>query len=110
MENALLVHWTCASLEEARKISSLLVEKQLVACATLIPNVESVYRWEGKIEHEKEVKVVLKTVHSLFAAVRDFILAECSYDVPEILATAVEDGHKDYLKWLQESVKQSPST
>lgn len=98
------IHWTCASLEEARKICTLLVEKRVVACAHMIPEMESVFLWKGKIDTAKEVKVVFKTKEHLFEEVKKLILQNCSYEVPEILKTPILDGHAPYLKWIDDVV------
>ncbi len=104
MSNIIFIQWTCAALEEARRIVSILVEKKLVACATLIPHVESIYRWKGKIEHDTEVKVILKTRLEHFYTIQELICAECSYDLPEIIYFNIDGGHQKYLDWLLECI------
>jgi periplasmic divalent cation tolerance protein len=94
------IQWTAPNLEEARKIARILLERKLVACANLLPNVESIYVWEGKIEVSHEVKVLLKTKSTLFEKVRDVILEYCSYKVPEIASIEMNHVHTDYQQWL----------
>ena len=100
------IFWTCATEQEAQKIAQGLIEKRLIACASIIPNVTSVYRWEGKVETAKEVKVILKTRIKHFSKVKEQILISCSYDVPEIASIKVDQVHSDYLKWLEEETKR----
>jgi periplasmic divalent cation tolerance protein len=87
---------------EAKKIVHGLLEKRLIACASIIPEVESIFRWSGQIEEAREVKVILKTVSRHFAAIRDCILSECSYDVPEITQIDITGGHLPYLTWVEQ--------
>lgn len=94
------VFWTCRDLEEGRRVARGLLERRLIACASLIPHVESIYRWEGKIEQGNEVKALLKTRRELFEGVREYIIEHCSYEVPEICEVHVERGNPPYLKWI----------
>ncbi len=94
--------WTCRDKSEAKKIIYGLLEKHFIACASIFPEVESIYRWEGKIEEGREVKVILKTVASNFDAIRNHILSQCSYEVPEIVQINIADGHLPYLSWVIE--------
>src|SRR5579862_3272631 len=105
MTDKKLVLTTCASLEEARKISSALIERQLAACVNIVPQIESVYRWQGKVEEAREWLLLIKTTAERFPAVRDALLELHSYDVPECVAIAAEDGSAGYLDWIGESVK-----
>lgn len=100
--SVVLILWTCATLEEARRICHELVEKKLVACANIIPHVESIYLWEDKVESGNESKVFLKTLDSHFQQVRDYIREHCSYDVPEVSKITIDAGNPDYLRWVGE--------
>lgn len=105
MSQPIQIFWTCADLDEARRISRALVEKRLVACANIIPRIESVFLWEGEIATETEVKVIFKTLEEKFEAVKQEILAQASYDVPEILKINISGGNDTYLDWLVEVVR-----
>lgn len=94
------IFWTCRDHPEAKKIIHGLLEKRLIACASVFPEIESIYRWEGKIEESKEVKVILKTTREHFAAVQSYILTHCSYEVPEILQVDIAEGNPRYLSWV----------
>ncbi len=101
MENAVVVLCTFPSIEEARQIGAALVERQVAACVNLLPGVESIYRWEGKVERAGEILAVIKTTRyaDLEAAIRELH----PYEVPEVLALEVAAGSAGYLKWLAES-------
>ncbi len=103
MTDKRIVLSTAGSEDEARKIARALVERQLAACVNLIPQIESVYRWQGKIETGREWLLLIKTTADQFAGVSDAIRQLHSYDLPECIAIAIEDGSAAYLKWLSES-------
>lgn len=96
---------TAGSEDEARKIAHHLVEHQLAACVNIVPQIESIYRWQGKVESAREWLLLIKTTAEKFPAVRDAIRQIHSYDVPECIAIAIEDGSAAYLQWIGESVK-----
>lgn len=97
-----LILWTCANNEEAHRICHELVEKRLVACANILPQVESIYFWGGKVETGNEVKVFLKTLDTHYPAVSDYIKEHCSYDVPEVSKISIDAGNPDYVDWLRD--------
>jgi len=105
MTDKRIVLSTAGSEEEARKIAHYLVENRLAACVNLVPHVQSVYRWEGKVEANREFLMVIKTSTEKFAEVRDAILELHSYDLPECLVLAVEDGSAEYMEWLADSLR-----
>ncbi len=94
------IFWTCANIEEAKRIARELLQRRLIACASMMP-VESLFRWEEKIDEAKEVKAILKTRRDRFAEVRDYILKHGSYKVPEIAAVKAETVNPSYLNWLE---------
>ena len=94
------IFWTCRDKTEAQKILHALLNQQLIACASVFPEVESIYRWEGKIEESKEAKVILKTARKHFDAVQSYIQKHCSYEVPEILQVDIVQGNPRYLSWV----------
>ncbi len=99
------IFWACRDKEEAKKIIHRLLEERLIACASIFPEVVSIYRWEGKIEENLEVKVILKSVASHFESIQNYILEEGSYEVPEILQVDISDGNPRYLAWVYENSK-----
>ena len=100
-KGALVVLCTFPDVEQAREIAAALVERRLAACVNLLPGVESIYCWEGKVERAGEVLGVIKTTRypELEAALKELH----PYEVPEILALPVAAGLAGYLKWLGES-------
>jgi periplasmic divalent cation tolerance protein len=105
MTDKRLVLTTCGSLEEARGIAHALVERQLAACVNIAPQIESVYRWQGEIETATEWLVVIKTTADAFTRLRDTLTELHSYELPECVEIAVEDGSAAYLEWIGESVR-----
>jgi periplasmic divalent cation tolerance protein len=105
--DARVVLTTAANEEEARKIAHALVERQLAACVNIIPRIESVYRWQGKVESAEEWLLVIKTTAAAFAGVRGAIKELHSYDLPECICLTVDAGSDAYLKWISDGVKQA---
>ncbi len=100
MTDALVVFCTCSSRDEALKLAHAVVSEEAAACVNIIPLVESVYRWEGKIESAQEVLLLIKTTRERFAALRDLLVKLHSYDTPEVIAVPVVAGLPKYLEWL----------
>lgn len=106
MSDKIVVLVTCSSPKEANKIGRAAVEARLAACANILESpIQSIYRWKGRVESAREVLMILKTSRKRFAALASEIRKLHSYDVPEIIALPVERGSRDYLKWLENSVK-----
>ena len=105
MTDKRIVLSTAGSEDEARKIAHHLVEQRLAACVNIIPRIESVYRWEGKVESNREYLLLIKTSSAMFPEVRDAILELHSYELPECVELAVEDGSSEYLQWVGESLQ-----
>ncbi len=101
----LLIFWTAANSEEAKKIARELVAKKWVACASIIPEVISLFSWKGKGEEAIEAKVMFKTKKNYFPQILEYIQKHCSYEVPEVLQIAIRDGNPSYLKWMDELLK-----
>ena len=106
MTNKRLVLTTVSSPEESKKIAHALVKDRLAACVNIIPKIESVYRWEGKVEEAQEYLLLIKTTTESFPAIRDAIQQLHSYEVPECIALAIDDGSEKYLNWITDSVKK----
>ena len=104
MTDKRIVLSTAGSAEEARRIARYLVERQLAACVNMIPQLESIYRWQGKIESSQECLLLIKTSADQFPAVRDAICELHSYELPECIALGIEDGSSEYLDWLGDSL------
>ncbi|MGD0215274.1 MAG: divalent-cation tolerance protein CutA [Terriglobales bacterium] len=105
MTDKRLVLTTCGSLEEARSIAQALVERQLAACVNIAPQIESVYRWQGEVETATECLLVIKTTIEAFHRVREALAELHSYELPECIEIAIEEGSAPYLEWIGESVR-----
>src|SRR5665811_619258 len=105
MTDKRIVLSTAGSEEEARKIARHLVEHQLAACVNIVPQIESIYRWEGKVESSREWLLIVKTTAAKFPAVRDAIRELHSYELPECITINIEDGSPEYIDWLANSLK-----
>jgi periplasmic divalent cation tolerance protein len=95
-----LVLTTADSEELADRIARTLVERRLAACVNVVGPVHSVYRWKGEIVSDQERMLVIKTSAGRFPEVRETIRELHSYDVPEVLAIAIDEGDRPYLDWL----------
>lgn len=91
---------TAGSQEEARKIAESLVEEKKAACVNIVPGVDSLFRWEGKLDSARESLLLVKTRASLFPEIVELVKRTHSYEVPEIIALPIIAGSEDYLKWL----------
>jgi periplasmic divalent cation tolerance protein len=103
MTDARIVFTTAGSADEARKIARALVERRLAACVNLVSQIESIYRWEGKVEHATEWLLVIKTQASTFDRLRDAIKELHSYSVPECVMLHVDAGSQEYLAWIEDN-------
>jgi periplasmic divalent cation tolerance protein len=101
MSQVIQIVTTTANAEDARRIARALVERRLAACVQIVGPIESVYRWEGKIETAAEFQCWIKTRAELYDRVEQTIRELHTYDVPEILAVPVVQGSAAYLEWLR---------
>ncbi len=98
---------TASAVEEGQSIANTLVEKQLAACVNIIPNISSVYRWEGQIQSETEVLLLIKTTKDLEAKVYREVQNVHSYDTPELITLPITNGSDAYLDWMTNSVRNN---
>jgi periplasmic divalent cation tolerance protein len=101
---ARVVLTTVAHAEEAGRLARVLVEERLAACVSVVPGVESVYRWKGKVESAAEILLLIKTGVEQLAALEARLHELQSYETPEFLVLKVEAGSHAYLEWLQGNV------
>jgi len=104
-DEAIVVLMTAANGEEAARLADLLIGAHLAACVQILPEIESVYRWQGKIERQAETLLLAKTVRSKFEDLEREVRALHSYDTPEIIALPIVAGSAPYLTWLGDNVK-----
>ncbi len=96
---------TAANREEAARLAQMLVEKRLAACVQILPEMESVYRWQGKIERQAEVLLIAKTTGARFEELEREVRVLHSYVTPEIVAFPLTAGSSPYLEWLKTNVE-----
>jgi periplasmic divalent cation tolerance protein len=96
---------TTPSKEEGEKIGRTLVEKKLAACANILSPISSIFAWQGKICHEQESLMILKTRKNCFPQLAEEVKRGHSYSVPEIIALPIVEGSLDYLNWIQENTQ-----
>lgn len=99
-----IVFCTCPDVTTARQIAQEVVESGAAACASLVPGLTSVYRWQGRTETSEEILLMIKTTDAGYEALENAIRERHPYEVPEILAVDAVDGLPDYLQWVQSCV------
>lgn len=104
METFIEIQWTCGSIDEARKVSRFLVQERYVACAQIIPWTESVYMWNNQLETAQESKIIFKSLEKNYEKIKEIILKNSTYQVPEIIFKRIDGGHQEYLDWMAESM------
>jgi len=103
MTNARIILTTAGSKEEAGKIAHALVERRLAACVNIVPRIESVYRWQGKVEKAEEWLLLIKTQAELYTRVRDAVKELHSYDLAECVMLEISAGSQEYLDWIDKN-------
>jgi periplasmic divalent cation tolerance protein len=104
----LLVLSTCPDADTADRLARALLEAGLAACINVVPGLRSLYLWKGELQADAEVLLLIKTTAAKFPALREALVARHPYELPEVIAVAIEDGHHPYLAWLAEP--RGPST
>lgn len=94
-----LVLVTCP-VDHASTLAEILVHGNHAACVNIVPKISSVYRWEGKINHDEEALLIIKTSEKSFESLKQAVLLNHPYELPEILAVNAADGHAPYLEWV----------
>jgi periplasmic divalent cation tolerance protein len=102
--DAIAVLMTSANREEAGRLAEMLVDERLAACVQILPEMESVYRWQGKVEQQREVLLIAKTSAARFEELESKVRALHCYETPEIVAVPLIAGSPSYLAWLNASV------
>tara|TARA_B100000745_G_scaffold293421_1_gene235302 strand:- start:561 stop:878 length:318 start_codon:yes stop_codon:yes gene_type:complete len=104
LNDPIIILTTVSSKKEAELIGSKLIDKELAACVNIIPNIKSIYRWEGKINKDSEYLLIIKTVKRAEEDVFENIRKLHSYNTPEMISIPITGGEKSYLNWLSKSV------
>ena len=102
--NFFLTYITTKNEEEALKLANLALQKNLAACGNIFPKMKSIYKWQNKLQNDKETLLILKTNSDKYPLLEKLILEKHSYEVPCILKIPISDGNKEYLKWIDQSL------
>lgn len=105
--NPIVVFMTAANIDEARRIADHLVNEQLAACVQILTEIESVYRWTGEVQHDKEILILAKTTAGKFEKLESEVRALHSYETPEIVAVPVSGISTPYRDWLIANVSNA---
>ena len=105
-DQAIVVFMTTPSREEAGQLAEMLVSKRLAACVQIMPEMESVYRWQGKVELQREILLIAKTVSAKFVELESEVVKLHSCETPEIVAFPLTAGSRPYLEWLSASITE----
>ena len=105
MNEFCLVLVTAPTTEEAETIAGKIVEKELAACVNIVPKIRSIYRWQGEVQEDREVLMLIKTSARHLEKLKKRILKMHSYDIPEFLVFNVDEGDEAYLKWMGSTLR-----
>jgi periplasmic divalent cation tolerance protein len=105
MDDAVVATTTTNSIKEARELAGLLVREKLAACVQIVPKIESVYEWEGRIQDDQEYLLLIKTREKRVDEIKKIMEKQHSYEVPEFLVLPVIEGMEEYLKWMEANTK-----
>jgi len=94
---------TAPDLKTARRLARAALQKRLIACANIVPKIESHYRWQGKIERSAETLLIFKTTSARLAALETLVIDLHPYDTPEFVVLTLSAGNRRYLDWLESS-------
>lgn len=100
-----IVYVTTPNDESAKKIARALVTQKLAACVNILPGIQSIYQWEGRVNEDSEYLLMIKTVTDKVDAVSQFVRENHPYSVAEVISVKIENGNPPYLDWIEHSVK-----
>ena len=110
MDNrALLVLTNVPDSATAERIAQVLVEARLAACVNVLPGIQSIYRWQGAVTRSSELQLSIKTTTERYASLEEAIRMHHPYDVPEIIAIAIDTAWAPYLRWLFDETGEAPT-
>ncbi|CAN6296225.1 unnamed protein product [Urochloa humidicola] len=104
---SIVVYVTVPNREAGKKLSESIISEKLAACVNIVPGIESVYWWEGKVQSDAEELLIIKTRESLLDALTEHVKANHEYDVPEVIALPITGGNSKYLEWIKNSTKEN---
>jgi periplasmic divalent cation tolerance protein len=101
-DSVLLCYCTCPDVGSAQSLAEALVREGLAACINRLPAVQSTYRWKGEVVTDSEELLLIKTTTARFPALKERLLALHPYELPELIAVPVAQGHEAYLNWVRD--------
>ncbi|XP_040377849.1 protein CutA 1, chloroplastic-like [Oryza brachyantha] len=104
---SIVVYVTVPNREAGKKLSQSIISEKLAACVNIVPGIESVYWWEGKVQTDAEELLIIKTRESLLDALTEHVKSNHEYDVPEVIALPITGGNTKYLEWIKNSTKEN---
>lgn len=102
----ILVYCTVGTAEDAKRLAQAILQERLAACVNVVPTIRSFYWWEGEMQDEEEVLLLVKTRADLYSTLEEFIVSHHPYSVPAISAIPLEEMHAPYLAWLLEETQR----
>jgi len=105
MDDPVVAMTTTNQHKEARALAEMLVKERLAACVQIIPRIESIYEWEGKIHDDQEYLLIIKTREKRVGGIKKALEKHHSYEVPEFIVLPIIDGMDEYIKWMEEGTK-----
>lgn len=105
MTRALVVFVTCPNRRQAQRLAETVVRRRLAACVNILPDVDSRFWWQGRVDRACETLLMMKTTVKGFEPLRRVVSDLHPYDVPEIIAIPIQRAHQPYLRWIQASVR-----
>jgi periplasmic divalent cation tolerance protein len=102
----IVIFVTTSSEPEAHKIAELLLSRRKAACVNIVPRIASSFWWQGKLDSAQESLLIIKTKASLLPEIVALVKTEHNYKVPEIIALPIIGGNVDYLKWIDDEVRE----
>ncbi|XP_062216639.1 protein CutA 1, chloroplastic-like [Phragmites australis] len=102
---SIVVYVTVPNREAGKKLSQSIISEKLAACVNIVPGIESVYWWEGKVQTDAEELLIIKTRESLLDALTTHVKANHEYDVPEVIALPITGGNTKYLEWIKNNTR-----
>ena len=98
---------TMPDMDSAEQLAKALVDHSLAACVNILPEMQSIYRWQGKQRHGSEHQLIIKTHADCYQAIEDYIKENHPYELPEIISLPIEQGLQGYLDWVTETTRKT---